>query len=246
MLWKRATPAGGFWGFVTAIVFSMGMWVYVHTFPGGYQPQPKVTLGAGAVVQVDRDGGRIRAVRVQRGTVDTVNVGARGVDSAAGEVTVASQSVALAPVMRVGRSDVPVQVLAPAVTLSGSGETDKFGVEGVPVVLEPGVTLRSAVVSETFAPAAFNPDHTRYVARSPKAKPMAVNMYSGWWSLVVCVLVTVGVSLFTRPKPESELRNLVMGLTPRPQEGPCPWYEKPALWATVVAVVLVAINLVFW
>jgi SSS family solute:Na+ symporter len=60
------------------------------------------------------------------------------------------------------------------------------------------------------------------------------------------VLVTVGVSLFTRPKPEAELRNLVYGLTPRPEEGPCPWYEKPALWATVVAVVLVAINVVFW
>jgi SSS family solute:Na+ symporter len=75
---------------------------------------------------------------------------------------------------------------------------------------------------------------------------MAVNMYSGWWSLVVCVLVTVGVSLFTRPKPDAELRNLVYGLTPRPDEGPCPWYEKPAFWAAVVAAVLVAVNVVFW
>jgi len=246
MLWKRATPAGGFWGFVVAIVFSMGMWVYVHTFPEGYRPQPKVTLGPGAVVQVDREGGRIRAVRVERGAVDAVNVGAPGISSGTGAVTVAGQAVALPAVAHVAQSDVPVQVLAPAVTLSGSGETDKFGVEGVPVVLDPGVTLRSTLVSERFAPAAFNPDHTRYVARSPKAKPMAVNMYSGWWSLVVCVLVTVAVSLFTRPKPESELRNLVMGLTPRPEEGPCPWYEKPALWATVVAVVLVAVNVIFW
>jgi SSS family solute:Na+ symporter len=246
MLWKRATPAGGFWGFVAAIVFSMGLWVYVHTFPEGYRPQPKVTFGPGAVVQVDREAGRIRAVRVEKGTVDTVNVAAPEVGSSASEVAVAVQSVTLPAVVRVMQSDVPVQVLAPAVTLAGSGETDKFGVEGVPVVLEPGVTLRSAILSETFAPAAFNPDHTRYVARSPKAKPMAVNMYSGWWSLVVCVLVTVAVSLFTRPKPESELRNLVMGLTPRPEEGPCPWYEKPALWATVVAVVLVAVNVIFW
>ncbi len=246
MLWKRATPAGGFWGFVAAIVFSMGMWVYVHTFPEGYRPQPKVTLGAGAVVQVEREAGRIRAVRVERGTVDTVNVAAPEAASPAGQVTVAGQPVTLPAVMRVARADVPVQVLAPEVTLAGSGETDKFGVEGVSVLLEAGVTLRSTQVLERFAPAAFNPDHTRYVARSPKAKPMAVNMYSGWWSLVVCVLVTVAVSLFTRPKPEAELRNLVMGLTPRSEEGPCPWYEKPALWATVVAAVLVAINIVFW
>jgi len=243
MLWKRATPAGGFWGFVVAIVFSMGMWVYVHTFPEGYRPPPKVTLGAGAVVEVDRDAGRIRAIRVERGMVETVNVAAIG--STGGETTL-DRAVTLPAATGAAPAEVPVQVLAPSVTLSGSGETDKFGVEGVPVVLEPGVTLGSTFVSESFAPAAFNPDHTRYVARSPRAKPMAVNMYSGWWSLVVCVLVTVGVSLFTRPKPEAELRNLVLGLTPRPEEGPCPWYEKPALWAAVVAVVLVAVNVVFW
>jgi SSS family solute:Na+ symporter len=246
MLWKRATPAGGFWGFVAAILVSIGMWAYVHTFPEGYRPQPKVTLGEGAVVRVAREAGRIRAVRVERGTVDTVNVAAPAAGSSAGVVTVAGAALTLPPSTRDKSGDMPVQVLAPAVTLAESGATDKFGVEGVPVVLEPGVTLRSTLVSSTFAPAAFNPDHTEHVARSRKAKPMAVNMYSGWWSLVVCVLVTVGVSLFTRPKPDAELRNLVYGLTPRPDEGPCPWYEKPALWATAVAVVLVAINVVFW
>jgi hypothetical protein len=246
MLWKRATPAGGFWGFVVAILVSIGMWGYVHTFPEGYRPQPKVTLGEGAVVRVERDAGRIRSIAVERGVVDTVNVAAGAAGAARGEVTVAGQPLALPAVSHEKAGDVAVQVLAPAVTLSDSGATDKFGVEGVPVVLEPGVTLRSTLVSERFAPAAFNPDHTQYVARSRKAKPMAVNMYSGWWSLVVCVLVTVGVSLFTKPKPESELRNLVYGLTPRPDEGPCPWYERPALWATAVTVVLIAVNVIFW
>jgi hypothetical protein len=222
------------------------MWGYVHTFPEGYRPQPKVTLGEGAVVRVERDAGRIRSIAVERGVVDTVNVAAGAAGAARGEVTVAGQPLALPAVSHEKAGDVAVQVLAPAVTLSDSGATDKFGVEGVPVVLEPGVTLRSTLVSERFAPAAFNPDHTQYVARSRKAKPMAVNMYSGWWSLVVCVLVTVGVSLFTKPKPESELRNLVYGLTPRPDEGPCPWYERPALWATAVTVVLIAVNVIFW
>jgi len=101
-------------------------------------------------------------------------------------------------------------------------------------------------VSSRFAPAAFNPAHTRYIARSEKAKPMAVNMYSGWWSLVVCVLVTVIVSLFTRPKPDHELTNLVMGLTPLPDPGPCAWYESPKLWAAVILAALAAVNVIFW
>ena len=75
---------------------------------------------------------------------------------------------------------------------------------------------------------------------------MAVNMYSAIWTLLACLAVAIGVSLVTKPKPDAELKNLVMGLTPRPDEGPCPWYERPMLWATVVFVVLVAINVVFW
>ncbi len=97
-----------------------------------------------------------------------------------------------------------------------------------------------------FAPAEFNPDHAKFIARSVKARPMAVNLYSGFWTLLVCVTVTVGVSLFTRPKPDAELKDLVMGLTERPDEGPVPWYESPRLWAAVVLVILVAINIIFW
>jgi SSS family solute:Na+ symporter len=116
----------------------------------------------------------------------------------------------------------------------------------VPVVLKPGVEVKAADVLQYFVPAAFNPDHVKYIARWENAKEMAVNMYSAFWTLCVCVAVTVGVSLFTRPKPDAELKNLVFGLTPLPDEGPCPWYQRPVLWAAAVAVVLVAINVIFW
>jgi len=46
-------PAGGFWGFLTAILLSMTMWAYVHTFPDGYRPNPQVVLGKGAVVTIE-------------------------------------------------------------------------------------------------------------------------------------------------------------------------------------------------
>jgi solute:Na+ symporter, SSS family len=251
MLWKRATPAGGFWGFLTAILVSMGLWTYVHTFPDGYRPQPKATLAAGTVVTLERangGSGRIERVVVESGSLDLVNVplpepvGQAGV----GEAVVKEAALELPPTVRGRDGEASVQLLAPDVVLAESGRSDRFGVEGVALLLRPGVRMRAESRSDRFAPAAFNPDHTRHVARSPKAKPMAVNMYSGWWSLVVCVLVTVGVSLFTRPKPESELRNLVYGLTPLPNEGPCPWYERPGLWASVVAIALVAINVIFW
>jgi SSS family solute:Na+ symporter len=113
-------------------------------------------------------------------------------------------------------------------------------------VLKGGVAIQASHVSKKFDAAVFNPAHTRYIARSEKAKPMAVNMYSAFWSLMVCLAVTVVVSLFTRPKPDEELKDLVMGLTSIPAEGSSLWYYSPKFWASVVFVVLVAINIIFW
>ena len=254
MLWKRATPAGGFWGFLTAILFSMGMWGYVHTFPDGYRPQPKVSLGSGAVVSLEKtaNGGveRIARIVVESGDVGLVNVpfspAAGQPEVRAGETLVGGDGVALPAATREKSGEAKVQILAPDVVVAATGQRDKFGVEGLALILKPGVRVRSETISKRFAPAAFNPDHTKYIARSARAKPMAVNMYSGWWSLVLCVLVTVLVSLFTRPKPEAELKNLVYGLTALPDEGPCPWYRRPIIWASVVAIALIAVNVIFW
>jgi SSS family solute:Na+ symporter len=91
-----------------------------------------------------------------------------------------------------------------------------------------------------------DPGALRYIALSPHAKDMAENMYRGLWSMLICIGVTFAVSLMTKPKPDEELRNLVYGLTPLPSEGHYPWYQRPRFWAAAVAVVLVAINIIFW
>jgi len=240
MLWKRATPAGGFWGFLSAILVSIGMWAYVHTFPEGWRPQPKIMLAEGAVVSLERGSdGKYERIVVESGRADLVNVPGTG----DGKL---SAPVMIPPKLAEKAGEVSVQVLAPEVVLSGTKQTTKFGVEAIPLVLQPGVEVKSTTISKTFAPAAFNPAHAKMIARSEKAKPMAVNMYSSWWSLVVCLSVTFVVSLFTKPKPDAELKNLVMGLMTLPDEGPCPWHKKPLFWAAIVAVVLVVVNIVFW
>ncbi|HXX64462.1 MAG TPA: sodium:solute symporter family protein [Bacteroidota bacterium] len=38
MLWRRPTAAGGFWGFLSGILFSVGEFIYVHVFPGSFDP----------------------------------------------------------------------------------------------------------------------------------------------------------------------------------------------------------------
>jgi solute:Na+ symporter, SSS family len=92
----------------------------------------------------------------------------------------------------------------------------------------------------------FDPNALRYVALSPDAKAMAADMYRALWSLIVCVLVTVIVSYMTRPKPVAELDGLVYGATKIPEEHDDHWYQKPIVWAGVISVVFVALNIIFW
>jgi solute:Na+ symporter, SSS family len=91
-----------------------------------------------------------------------------------------------------------------------------------------------------------DPSALRYVALSSDAKDMAENMYRGLWSWIICVVVTVVVSMVTKPKPESELVGLVYGATVIPTEAQVPLYHKPAFWAVIVAIVFVALNVIFW
>jgi len=91
-----------------------------------------------------------------------------------------------------------------------------------------------------------DPSALRYVALSSHAKGLAQDYFQALWSFVVCVVVTVVVSLATKPTPDSELTGLVYGLTEVPAIGDVPLYQKPIFWAAIVAVVLVALNIIFW
>ena len=91
-----------------------------------------------------------------------------------------------------------------------------------------------------------DPSALQYVALSQHAMAMAENMFRALWAFLICVLVTVVVSAFTRPKPESELKGLVYGCTDVPSEGDLPLVQRPIFWATIVAVVFVALNIIFW
>ncbi len=75
---------------------------------------------------------------------------------------------------------------------------------------------------------------------------MAQNFYTAIWAFVTCFVITVAVSLATRPRPDAELVGLVYSVTERPVEDPLPWFQRPATLAGVIVVLLVALNLIFY
>ena len=70
-----------------------------------------------------------------------------------------------------------------------------------------------------------------------------------FWTAIIafstCLAVTVVVSLFTRPRPEEELRGLVYSLTARPTDKALRWIERPATLAIAVLAMTVLLNFIF-
>ena len=75
---------------------------------------------------------------------------------------------------------------------------------------------------------------------------MAQNFWIAIWAWSTCLVVTIVVSLLSRPKPDAELRELVYGLTAVPNEAGVPWYKRPGPLAIVVAVICILLNVIFW
>src|SRR5437879_955685 len=63
-------------------------------------------------------------------------------------------------------------------------------------------------------------------ALSPQAKGLAQDMYQALWSCVTCVVVTVLVTMVTKPRPDSELVGLVYSLTPLAREERAPLLQR--------------------
>jgi SSS family solute:Na+ symporter len=84
------------------------------------------------------------------------------------------------------------------------------------------------------------------IALSPDAQPMAENMFRALWSWIICVVVTILVSLVTKPKTDAELDGLVYGATIIPHDGAITIWQKPIFWAGVVALVFVGLNIIFF
>ena len=74
---------------------------------------------------------------------------------------------------------------------------------------------------------------------------MAQNFWVATFAFATCFVVTILVSLMTRPKAESELTALVYGMTDIPHDPTPPWYQRPWPLAIAVAVGCFVLNFLF-
>ncbi|MDP2915275.1 MAG: sodium:solute symporter family protein [Candidatus Aminicenantes bacterium] len=84
------------------------------------------------------------------------------------------------------------------------------------------------------------------VTLSKVASDMAANFWRAWWAWLICFVVTIGVSLFTKKKPEAELVGLVKGLTAETVGEAGPWYKTPVFYAVLSLIIFALLNIYFW
>jgi len=75
---------------------------------------------------------------------------------------------------------------------------------------------------------------------------MAQNFWGAIFAFSANFIVTVIVSLLTKPKPESELVGLVHSLTPKPPSENLSWWRRPEALAVGVLLGAVALNIFFY
>jgi SSS family solute:Na+ symporter len=92
----------------------------------------------------------------------------------------------------------------------------------------------------------YQPSALKYVAINPQAAPMAQDLYRALWSWIICVVVTIVVSLMGKAMPTESLAGLVYGVTPIPHDGSKGLFQKPIFWAIVVITVFFILNIVFF
>ncbi len=84
------------------------------------------------------------------------------------------------------------------------------------------------------------------ITMSSVQSDMAANFWRAWWAWLICAIVTVAVSLWTKKKPKEELVGLVKGLTEEKHDQDIPFIKKPEFYAIISLIVLILLNIWFW
>jgi len=72
------------------------------------------------------------------------------------------------------------------------------------------------------------------------------NFSRALWAWIVTMVITIVVSLFTKPKPEIELRGLVRGVSETISYKDLPWYKRPGYLSVISLIIMAIINIYLW
>ena len=78
------------------------------------------------------------------------------------------------------------------------------------------------------------------------ASEVAENFWTAIYAFTACFVLTIAISLLTRPRDERSLVGLVYALTPREAAQETAWYSRPGPLGIAVLAAMILLNLWFW
>lgn len=75
---------------------------------------------------------------------------------------------------------------------------------------------------------------------------MAQNFWTAIFAWTTCFVVTIIISLATKPRPDNELKGLVYSLTEKERAASLAWYQRPVLLGVVVLALTLVLNIIFF
>ncbi len=75
---------------------------------------------------------------------------------------------------------------------------------------------------------------------------MAQNFWTAIYAWTACFIVTIVVSLATKPREDKDLVGLVWSLTERPKDEGSAWYLRPGFLGIIVMLLTILVNVIFW
>ena len=75
---------------------------------------------------------------------------------------------------------------------------------------------------------------------------MAQNFWTAIFAWTICFIVTIIISLVTKPRMDSELRGLVYALTERQRDRSGAWYTRPVPVGVIVLGLTLILNIIFF
>ena len=74
---------------------------------------------------------------------------------------------------------------------------------------------------------------------------LAQAFWTAIYAFSTTLIVTIVVSIVTKPREEKELVGLVYSLTERPKDDSGPWYTRPVTVGIIVLILVIALNFLF-
>ena len=75
---------------------------------------------------------------------------------------------------------------------------------------------------------------------------MAQNFWGAIYAWTACFVITIAISLVTRPRDKAELTGLVYSLTPKVRDAGLAWYRRPLVLGLIVLALTIGLNFYFW